>query len=618
MKIENKELKKDLKQLQKIYLDEFRSVEILDLLISLDESVTNKKFSKYRFVDILFFKDLQMFRAKVLSLIVFILIVTLIGSFYTLGRSKNFVNNERYLTGPEKERVLQEITIRNPLIDIKGNNLKANNLNYVYTKATWSDGPKYSECKLDGSNTGGNFYFKENANSYESWQYFGSKLQETTKIIEKDADGKILLAYIGNYLDPKVSIRYQYQGGKYALREVSNHEFMYEDEIVFPEDVGISPINDSLDDYKIFIESYYRQTPEVIETSEGNYILLYSSSIECDRELGAQLRGDGSEHVTNKIVTKDYISKDNFQIYKTKTYLDSIADKNLLRETNYIYNLEETNLESIKLDFSELDGIEVREIKGRDGHGLIPTQDEIYSEVIGVIKDKGIPIIYLDEQKYFTSFSKQSNQYEFSDFEIVLDRDFYSDDEGGQKLYEYYTSYYASIVASSPILHTSTSLLYDPNFDPNTMDMEAYNFTFYDKSRSISLLKSELMGGKEFYEEPVESRVQEIELDGEKVNILIDKYILEQENPNSPHYKGGSFEEEYLYDCHESICKFDGYTVFIEFETGYYQYASRSPYMTIDSVNKFLNKGFLVLNPSNPEDLTKIEELIRKSIEAGG
>jgi hypothetical protein len=615
-KLENK-LKSELKELNQISLDQDwinNSVKLLHKLP--EEEVTESKSRKYINVDILHFIHISMSKRSLLTalslVMTFMIGLSVFAGYQWQVEKDNYV----YLTGAEKDRVLEEIVKNNSTIqkvENSGNNIIPEDYNYSYVRSTWENGPKYDQCKIVGSGAMTSMGY-EDTESFEDWVFYGEdSFSSASKTVVTDSEGRIQSIFATNTLNHEEETTYRYEGGAYAIKRIQNtSEVSYgfiDDEM--GENLPEVGVNNEISDYLMLIEDFYRQIPNVIKTKEGDYILEYSYGVNCKGEYGPEFVFDGSEKITNNLVLRDFISGKNYQMTKTAVYLDEMKDSNLVRLINYERDVRNTTFEEVSNEFKLPEDINVKEI-------IIPAvidlsdgfndSKEIEKEIMNTINSNKIPVLYSPNGDFQTMIWRGGEGTYVDELYNVTDRDFYSPDDRGERAYQEKLEFNEEVQYSTSLLN----VIVGPRMKVN--DVNAFNNTitlnFYSKDKDLDRLKESSLFSKDTIKETI---IKEVKIGNRTAEMKIDLYESEAPNPETLDEEFvQSIDQSKLYDCKGDVCKVIMYSMSIQFEEGFYFTPFTLNYSegTINLIIENLD----LLEPSNSSDLEQIKRLVRESI----
>jgi hypothetical protein len=391
---------------------------------------------------------------------------------------------------------------------------------YSYSTTKSEMGPAVEKCAAMNLN---NLYAGFADSTSESYTYndivngsYYSKYLTRT-------DSNEVLSYYLSESHPTRSESLEYLGGKYAAKTISTFPAIgdpvasvgFEGDLIAPT-TETMPAEEEID-YLSVIQSLYGPDAKITQKAvdeEGKeyYIIEYSYGMNCDEEatiFKSYIAPTGDDY-TDKIVIQDWVSLDKFNIGKTQMYLDSAEESNLIMETSTTSEYSDVDFGSVASNFEFEFDVEVKEKLydySQDDYTYDPRAEA--EKAFNNLDDLNTNIIFVDEPKYEVTSLYISDldptdivKVEDDFYDYLTDRDFYSDSELGQQMYEsavewnnydynYINDYALSLASLTQLINKETyeSITLDV-YDANKDDFEKIKKTYISPDYVENLTES--------------------------------------------------------------------------------------------------------------------------------
>jgi hypothetical protein len=309
---------------------------------------------------------------------------------------------------------------------------------YYYNKTETKRGNAISLCKaIDETSS-----FSP---SYESYQYHNSDWTENhDKSITYSAEGELDSYYLSNQTSDS-STSYEYRGGSFAIKTITYFQAATStgvDDLVSErsaEDTVEIDVDESVNNE---ITNYFgvdaKITSEVTENGKTYYVIEHSYIQDCNQPFYILLdsRIPGTEETSNPdnrtIVVEEWIEKDTFQLRRSKTYLESISENNLLTEIEFSTEMSNVSFSEVADKFNFDYGVEIKE-QVNDYRNYMDNEKE---DTLAYLTDQNIQLLFIEGLTLDNVYASKIWNTNLNGTNYYADRNFYPAGERGDKMYE--------------------------------------------------------------------------------------------------------------------------------------------------------------------------------------
>ncbi len=324
---------------------------------------------------------------------------------------------------------------------------------YSYFKSTTINGPAVGSCKL----------YENAAGKYENYSYRNDDETYHNKNIAYNSDGSIQTYYLTNN-EGGTATTYEYRGGSFAIKTTSTQNkigattlktnesgvdavldapisgpVIEPSPTPTPEPQQPQPQVDPMEAVRANIRQYFGGDADISRVANENgktyYVITATSDSYCDQPnyylttARDAVSPDYQLGESKKIAFEHFINSANFQIEKTKAYINSISDANLMNtvtsEATQSNDSYEKFANNFKFEFN------------------VPVKEIVYDYTKSVQKEKQAVKTYLSTQNFTLLFPDGLRLDSVYSFKITLDeytqyykdRNFYGPGATGDKAY---------------------------------------------------------------------------------------------------------------------------------------------------------------------------------------
>jgi hypothetical protein len=314
---------------------------------------------------------------------------------------------------------------------------------YYYNKTETRRGNAISLCKaIDETSS--------YSPSYESYQYHNSDWTENhEKSITYSAEGELDSYYLSNQTSDS-STSYEYRGGSFAIKTITYYQAATSGSV---DDLNVVPnaedrveinvdesVNNEITNY---FGSDAKITSEVTENGKTYYVIEHSYVQDCNQPFYILLDSrvpvaEQESSPDNKtIVVEEWVEKDTFQLRRSKTYLESISEDNLLTEIVFTTEMSNVSFSEVADKFNFDYGVEIKE-QVNDYRNYVENEKQ---DIVSYLTEENVQLLFIDGLTLDNIYASKIWTDRINSTNYYLDRNFYPSGERGDKMYEEMTQF---------------------------------------------------------------------------------------------------------------------------------------------------------------------------------
>lgn len=381
--------------------------------------------------------------------------------------------------------------------------------NYRKTTETITEGVISSSCNFGYSNL--------KTSRFVSAEYFDSNNSYYVRNSQYD-DGS-LKSFTNSHTNPNINETYSYAGGDYAVtQKYKSYWNTYSTDkpssYAIPTYVSL-PV--SFPEAANIIQSYFGGNTTVQrvyqEANRTFYEIVSTYSVNCLDNATEAITPYLDENGAVKFITVNTIDAANFEISRSKTYINNIAPDKLVYARDFKVEYKLTSFDTVSSEFENYPAPEIKIVDWRDYHFT----KEAYKEyLLGPLRDGGYESI-LPSQNFRISYlyGKNLPPSGVKGADFYKNRNYYSPGERGEATYQEVMKHYGP---ENPLLSYTVATRNGYNmFDYNQYEASA------DKEKIIGYFNEySPFGSTEF--------TRQIEINGEIIDVELKQFISSSYN----------------------------------------------------------------------------------------
>ncbi|KKP85046.1 MAG: hypothetical protein UR87_C0061G0003 [candidate division CPR3 bacterium GW2011_GWE2_35_7] len=409
------------------------------------------------------------------------------------------------------------------------------NYNFFHYTSTYTLGPAAASCPAYGDSE--NSYSR--IETYDFQNYSENSYYPKYKYLAYNNNDELV-----DYSLSSDKYRYEYKGGTFALRFEENYDYLavtpdstsvnteiletspsstktLSDTEVLVDEAGTTSENTGINvetetielipEAKDVIPYYFGEDSEVEEvTIEGKkyYLVIYSYDTPCsyneERSKNPTISSETTSleaENTKTLFFKDLYETDTYSLVKQEVYLASISDNNLISSSEYVVEKAEKTISEVSSLFTFDLNVNVKNVPttAYNENSYYPYEKDVIKQssyltyLKNFLQQKDIEIFTPSNETYVLFETSISDYYDPTK-PYYTNRNFYPNNDFGQKQYEDYLALYESLSYNQKF--TTTYILKDET--ERSQDPGFYQISAYDKNLDVSDFSEYFFGTNQY------------------------------------------------------------------------------------------------------------------------